>query len=67
MIGAELLYDFGVLSFNVITVTVRQTVTPNRLFGRMNASYRMVLFGMAPLGSALAVCSASTSGCGRRW
>ncbi|HJQ02896.1 MAG TPA: MFS transporter [Jatrophihabitans sp.] len=54
MIGAELLYGFGVLSFNVITVTVRQTVTPNRLLGRMNASYRMVLFGMAPLGSALA-------------
>jgi MFS family permease len=54
MIGAELLYGFGVLSFNVITVTVRQVVTPNRLLGRMNASYRMVLFGMAPLGSALA-------------
>jgi MFS family permease len=54
MIGAELLYGFGVLSFNVITVTVRQTVTPKRLLGRMNASYRMVLFGMAPLGSALA-------------
>jgi MFS family permease len=54
MIGTELLYGFGVLSFNVITVTVRQTVTPNRLLGRMNASYRMVVFGMAPLGAALA-------------
>ncbi|MDQ2957931.1 MAG: MFS transporter [Actinomycetota bacterium] len=54
MVGIEFLYGFGVLSFNVITVTVRQTVTPNRLLGRMNASYRMVLFGMAPLGSALA-------------
>lgn len=54
MIGAELLYGFGVLTFNVITVTVRQVVTPNRLLGRMNASYRMVLFSMAPLGSALA-------------
>jgi MFS family permease len=54
MIGTELLYGFGVLSFNVITVTIRQTVTPNRLLGRMNASYRMVLFGMAPLGAALA-------------
>jgi MFS family permease len=54
MIGTELLYGFGVLTFNVITVTVRQVVTPNRLLGRMNASYRMVLFSMAPLGSALA-------------
>ncbi|MEO6701610.1 MAG: MFS transporter [Jatrophihabitantaceae bacterium] len=54
MIGTELLYGFGVLSFNVITVTVRQTVTPHRLLGRMNASYRMVLFGTAPLGAALA-------------
>jgi MFS family permease len=54
MICTELIYGFGVLSFNVITVTVRQTVTPNRLLGRMNASYRMVLFGMAPLGAALA-------------
>lgn len=54
MVGIEFLYGFGVLTFNVITVTVRQTITPNRLLGRMNASYRMVLFGAAPLGAALA-------------
>ena len=34
--------------FNVTAITMRQTVTPRRLLARMNATYRMVLFG-APL------------------
>ena len=32
-------------------MTLRQVVTPNRLLARMNGSYRMLLFGMGPLGA----------------
>jgi MFS family permease len=53
MIGAEVVYGFSVLAFNVNTITLRQLVTPNRLLGRMNASYRLVLFGTGPLGAIL--------------
>jgi hypothetical protein len=35
-------------------VTLRQVITPDRLLGRMNASYRLVLFGTAPPGAFLA-------------
>lgn len=44
---------YGVGLSNVHTVTVRQTVTPHRLLGRMNASYRVVTFGALPLGAAI--------------
>lgn len=50
---AEFLYGCGVLIFKVNTITLLQTVTPDRLLGRMNASYRLILFGTAPLGAVL--------------
>jgi MFS family permease len=39
--------------WNVITVSLRQRITPDRLLGRMNASYRLVGWGTMPLGAAL--------------
>ncbi|MDQ2956501.1 MAG: MFS transporter [Actinomycetota bacterium] len=53
LIVAEVVYGFNVLVFNVNTITLRQTITPNRLLGRMNASYRLVLFGTGPIGAVL--------------
>lgn len=38
--------------WRVLTVTLRQTVTPNRLLGRVNSAYRMVAQGIIPLGAA---------------
>jgi MFS family permease len=49
----EAVFGFCLLAFNVNTVTVRQRITPNRLLGRMNASYRMILFGTGPVGAIL--------------
>jgi MFS family permease len=49
----EICYGCGVLVFKVNTITLLQTMTPNRLLGRMNASYRMILFGTAPVGAVL--------------
>jgi MFS family permease len=39
--------------WNVITVSLRQRITPDRLLGRMNASYRLVGWGTMPLGALL--------------
>jgi MFS family permease len=43
----------GIVLWNVITVSLRQRITPDRLLGRMNASYRLVGWGAMPLGAAL--------------
>jgi MFS family permease len=38
--------------WNVITVSLRQRVTPDRLLGRLNSGYRLVAWGTRPLGAA---------------
>jgi MFS family permease len=43
----------GVAISNVHVVTIRQSITPDRLLARMNASYRAVVYGVIPIGSIL--------------
>lgn len=43
----------GVVIFNIHVISIRQTVTPNRLLGKMNASYRFLVTGVVPLGALL--------------
>jgi hypothetical protein len=50
MVGAQFVYGINLTIDNVIVITVRQVVTPRRLLARMNATYRMLLFGIAPVG-----------------
>src|SRR5262249_22112054 len=47
---AQFCYGCNVTINNVNAVTIRQVVTPPRLLARMNATYRMQLFGAAPVG-----------------
>jgi len=42
---------FGAVVYNVAQVTYRQTITPPRLLGRMNASVRFIVWGTIPLGA----------------
>jgi MFS family permease len=37
--------------WNVITVSLRQRITPDRLLGRLNSGYRLVAWGTRPLGA----------------
>ncbi len=39
--------------WNVITVSLRQRVTPHRLLGRLNSAYRLLAWGTIPLGAAV--------------
>lgn len=43
---------FGTL-WNVITVSLRQTIIPDHLLGRVNSVYRFFAWGMMPVGAAL--------------
>jgi MFS family permease len=42
---------FVVTMWNVVTVTLRQHVVPDELRGRVNSAYRMIGWGMIPLGA----------------
>jgi MFS family permease len=53
LVIAQLIYGWNVAVFNVNTITLRQVVTPKRVLARMNATYRMLLFGSAPFGALL--------------
>lgn len=46
------LMDFGASLSGVVALSVRQTITPSHLLGRMTASYRTVSYGTIPLGAA---------------
>jgi Transmembrane secretion effector len=43
----------GFMGWNVVTVSLRQRIVPERLLGRLNASYRLVAWGTMPVGAAL--------------
>jgi hypothetical protein len=40
-------------SWNVITVSLRQTIIPPHLLGRVNSVYRFFAWGMMPIGAAV--------------
>ncbi len=42
---------FGVTMWNVVTVSLRQRIVPSHLLGRVNSVYRMLGWGLMPLGA----------------
>jgi hypothetical protein len=42
-----------IVMWNVVTVSLRQRIVPDRLLGRVNASYRLLAWGSQPLGALL--------------
>lgn len=45
--------SFFVALWNVITVSLRQALIPDRMLGRVNSVYRFLGWGMMPIGSIL--------------
>jgi len=43
----------AVVMWNVVTVSLRQRIVPDRLLGRVNASYRLLAWGSQPIGALL--------------
>lgn len=54
-VGATLfaIAGFGVMLWNVITMSLRQALIPHQLFGRVQGAYRTLVWGSIPLGSLL--------------
>jgi MFS family permease len=61
--------SFFVVLWNVITVSLRQSLIPDRMLGRVNSVYRFLGWGMMPIGSTLggAIVAGAEPLLGREW
>jgi len=53
LMTAEFITGFATVVMNIHLVSLRQTITPDRLLGRVNATYRTYIYGAVPVGSIL--------------
>lgn len=51
--GAQFLFGFGGVVYNINQVSLRQALTPDHLRGRMTATIRFVVWGTIPVGALL--------------
>jgi MFS family permease len=47
----EVCNGFVVTMWNIVTVTLRQRIVPNEMLGRVNSAYRMIGWGLMPVGA----------------
>jgi len=47
----EVCNGFVVTMWNIVTVTLRQRIVPNDMLGRVNSAYRMIGWGLMPVGA----------------
>ena len=62
LIASGALMGFGAVVYNIQQVSLRQSICPERLQGRMNASMRFLVWGTMPLGSLTGGTLAATIG-----
>lgn len=62
LVTAQLIFGWNIAVFNVNAITLRQVLTPRRVLARMNATYRMLLWGSVPFGTLLGGLLGSTMG-----
>jgi MFS family permease len=53
---------FGIVVWNIVTISLRQTIVPAHLLGRVNSVYRLVAWGTIPLGAAAGGAVAAVAG-----
>ncbi|MGY1602255.1 MFS transporter [Geodermatophilus sp. SYSU D00815] len=53
LVAGQVLFTTAILWFNVQSVSLRQTLTPSAVLGRVNAAVRLIGFGTIPLGAAV--------------
>jgi MFS family permease len=54
--------EFGIVLYNVSSISLTQALTPERLLGRVNASRRFIVWGTIPLGALTSGLLASSIG-----
>lgn len=60
--AALVVNGFGVVLWNVVTVSLRQTMIPSQLLGRAGSAYQVVGLGTQPVGAVLAGLLAHVAG-----
>lgn len=53
LVAAQFLIAMGGTIYNINQLSLRQTMTPHHLLGRMNASMRFIVWGAIPIGSII--------------
>jgi MFS family permease len=61
-VTALTLSSFGIVLFNIPGISLYQTLVPEHILGRMNASRRWIVWGVIPLGSLVGGVLAATIG-----
>jgi MFS family permease len=51
LVGANLIFGYTVVVYNIVQVSYRQAICPPRLQGRMNSVMRFLVWGTIPLGT----------------
>jgi MFS family permease len=51
LMAGSVLLGFASVAYNILQVSYRQAITPERLQGRMNAAMRWIVWGTIPLGT----------------
>jgi MFS family permease len=62
LVAAFTVSGFGIVLYNVTGISLTQSLIPERLLGRVNASRRFIVWGSIPLGSLLGGALAATIG-----
>jgi len=62
LVLAIVIGGFGGVVYNITQISLRQSITPERLQGRMNSVMRFIVWGALPLGSLAGGALASTIG-----
>jgi len=57
----------GVATWNVLSVSLRQSLVPERLFGRVFGAWKMIIWGLLPVGSWVGGVVAAGSGLRAPW
>ena len=60
--GLNAAVGFATILWNIITVSLRQSIIPDEILGRVNSTYRFISWGALPLGALLGGVLASTFG-----
>lgn len=64
---AQALYGFAAVTWNVITISLRQRLVPDELLGRVNSVFRFLGWGAMPLGALVGGLTASAFGLRAPW
>ena len=62
LVAAFVIAGVGAVLYNITAISLMQTLTPERLLGRLNATRRFIVWGTIPLGSLVGGALASQIG-----